>query len=134
MIDLTEKKKIEQKLHELKEKLNLALDNGKIGIWERDLETGRLTWDKWMERMFGIEEGTFEGTYEAFEKCLVEEDIPHTREAIRRAEQEDAPYETIYRVKLPNGTINHIKTKGLVIHDKLGGNASFSGVCRTSWR
>jgi len=129
MIDLTEKKKIEQKLHEVKEKLNLALDNGKIGIWERDLETGRLTWDKWMERMFGIERGSFEGTYEAFEKCLVEEDIPHTREAIRRAEQEDAPYETIYRVKLPNGNINHIKTKGLVIYDKAGKKASFSGVC-----
>lgn len=129
MIDLTEKKKIEQKLHEVKEKLNLALDNGKIGIWERDLETGRLTWDNGMEKMFGIEEGTFEGTYEAFEKCLVEEDIPHTREAIRRAEQEDAPYETIYRVKQPNGNIIHIKTKGLVIHDKSGKKASFSGVC-----
>lgn len=127
--DITERKKAEQRLNEAREKLNLALDNGNIGTFERDLATNSLVWDYRMEKMFGYQEGTFEGTYEAFEKCLVEEDIPLTRAASRRAIEENVPFETVYRIKLPNGNINHINAKGLVVRDKEGKAIKLAGVC-----
>ena len=126
--DITERKKTEQSLNEAKEKLDLALDNGNIGTFERNLITNKLIWDRRMERMFGFEEGTFEGTNEAFERCLVEEDIPHTREAFRKAVEEKIPYETVYRIKLPNGNINHVNAKGLVIRDENGKALKLAGV------
>jgi len=82
-----------------------------------------------MEKMFGYEEGTFEGTYEAFEKCLVEEDIPHTRVASIRAVEENVPFESVYRIKLPNGSVNYINAKGLVVRDKEGNALKLAGVC-----
>ena len=119
----------EEKLREAQEKLNLALENGNIGIWERDLQTNRSIWDRQTQKMFGIKEGSFDGTYEAFEKCLVEEDIPHTREAIRKAIEEKAPYETIYRVRLKNGNISYINSKGFVVVDGAGNAVKLAGVC-----
>jgi PAS domain S-box-containing protein len=127
--DITERKKAEQKLNEAREKLDLALDNGNIGMFERDFRTNELVWDYRMEKMFGYEEGTFEGTYEAFEKCLVEEDVPHTRQASQRAVRENVPFETVYRIKLPNGNINHVNAKGLVVRDEAGRAIKLVGVC-----
>jgi len=127
--DITERKKAEQKLNEAQEKLNLALDNGNIGTWGNDLKTNTFVWDKRMEKMFGFEEGSFDGKYETFERCLVEEDIPFMREALRKALEEDCPYETVYRIKTTNGNINYINTKASIIKNKSGKPIRMSGVC-----
>ena len=127
--DVSELREAEEKLREAREKLNLALDNGNIGIWERDLQTNRSIWDRQTQKMFGLGEGDFDGSYEAFEKCLVEEDIPHTRESIRKAIEEKAPYETVYRVRLKNGDIKYINSKGFVIEDETGRAVKLAGVC-----
>lgn len=127
--DITERKKAEQKLSEAQEKLNLALDNGNIGTWEKDLKTNNLVWDKRMEKMFGFEEGSFDGKYETFEKCLVDEDIPYVRETQRRAVEEDRPYEAVYRIRTDKGNVNYINSKASVIKNKAGKPIRMSGVC-----
>ena len=127
--DITERKKADQRLKEAREKLNLALDNGNIGTWEKDLKTNRLIWDKRMEKMFGFDEGAFDGNHATFERCLLEEDISHTREAIRRAVEEDTPYETVYRIKTGEGNVSYINAKALVIKDKKGKPVRMVGVC-----
>lgn len=38
----------------------------KTGLWEYHMHTGELYWSKECEALFGLEEGEFEGTYEAF--------------------------------------------------------------------
>jgi PAS domain S-box-containing protein len=127
--DITERKKAEQKLSEAQEKLNLALDNGNIGTWEKDLRNDSLVWDKRMEKMFGFEEGAFDGKNETFEKCLVEEDIPYIRETLRKSIEEDSPYEIVYRIKTTEDNINYINAKALIIKNKLGIPIRLSGVC-----
>lgn len=127
--DITERKKAEQKLSEAQEKLNLALDNGNIGTWEKDLKTNLLVWDKRMEKMFGFEEGAFNGEYQTFEKCLVDEDICYVREAQRKAIEEDGPYEAVYRIRTNNGNISYINSKASVIKNKSGKPIRMAGVC-----
>jgi len=127
--DISEIREAERRLKETQERLDLVLDNGHVGIWERDLRTDSLVFDKRMERMFGLEEGSFEGTYEAFEKCMVEEDIPHVREAVRKAVQGGKPIDPIYRVRLGNGNVNHINSKGFVIQKEGDKAIRLAGVC-----
>ena len=127
--DITDRKRAEEALKVTQTKLELALSIGNVGMWERDLKTKRLFWDNRMERMFGLEAGTFEGTYEAFEKYIVEEDVSHTREAIRRAIEENASFETIYRIRLANGEVKYINGKGSVKQDESGKAVKLSGVC-----
>lgn len=127
--DITERKKAEQKLSEAQEKLNLALDNGNIGTWEKDLKTNYLIWDKRMKKMFGFEERPFDGKYETFEKCLIDEDVPYVREALRKAVEEDRPYEAVYRIRTDKGNVNYINSKASVIKNKAGKPIRMSGVC-----
>ena len=46
--------------------LRLALDAGQMGTWEWDIAGGRVHWSPQEERLYGIPEGSFEGTTEAY--------------------------------------------------------------------
>jgi PAS domain S-box-containing protein len=127
--DITERKQIEEELRLSGEKLDLALDNASIGVWEWDITTNSIEWDERMENIFGIEPGTFEGNYDAFERFLVDEDIARIRKAISNALEFDAPFETVYRIKLNNGDIKHINAKALVNKDPDGKPFKMIGVC-----
>ncbi len=127
--DITERKHIEEELRVSKEKLDLALNNASIGIWEWDILTNVIEWDERMESIFGIEQGTFGGNYDAFERFLVDEDIAHIRKAISNALEFDIPFETVYRIKLNGGEIKHVNAKALVNKDSDGKPCRMIGVC-----
>lgn len=110
------------------EKLNLALQNGNIGTWEWYLDTNIIDWDSRMETIFGLGPGTFRGTYEAFEECLAEEDIPHVRKAINDTLETNVPFETVYRIQ-KNGSMYHISSKALVTIGQDNKPVKLSGVC-----
>jgi GAF domain-containing protein len=46
-------------------RLNMALDASQSGTWEWDMQTDRVTWSPGLERIYGLEVGTFPGTLEA---------------------------------------------------------------------
>jgi PAS domain S-box-containing protein len=119
----------EKVVKELNAKLDLALSNASIGVWEWDISTNAINWDERMENIFGIKPGTFEGNYDAFESFLVDEDIAHVRKGISSALDFDAPFETVYRIKLKNGDIKHINAKALVNRDHEGKPFRMTGVC-----
>jgi len=126
--DITERIKAELEAQKSREKLNIALENGNIGIWEWDIRTDTVEWDERMEKMFGLEPGSFEKTYDAFEKYIFDEDLPHMRYEFRLALEEDIPLNTIYRTRLKNDTISYISTKALVEKDNNGKPIKMSGV------
>lgn len=127
--DITERLNAETAVMESKLKLDLALENGNIGIWEWDIRTDLFYLDERMEKMFGLETGSFEKTYSAFEKNIYEEDIPHMRNAFHQAIEEDIPLNSIYRIRLKNDDFNYISTKALVEKDNNGKQIKMSGVC-----
>jgi len=127
--DITERIEAERAFKASKEKLEIALENGKIGTWEWDIITDIFNLDERMEIMFGREPGKFENTYGAFEKSIHEEDLAHFRHAIHKALKEDIPLDTIYRIKHINNEVNYISTKALVEKDNEGNPIKMSGVC-----
>ena len=127
--DITERIAAEHAFKESKERLEIALENGNIGIWEWDLATNRFLPDARMEKMLGRVQGTFRNTYNDFEQSIHEEDRLHVRNAIRKALEEGIPFETIYRIRHKNNEINYISTKALVDKDREGNPVKLSGVC-----
>lgn len=61
-----QKKEGEEAFRQSEQRLRLALAAGGMGSWEWDLESGRLSWSETVEAMFGLEPGTFGGTYAEF--------------------------------------------------------------------
>jgi PAS domain S-box-containing protein len=134
--DITERKHSElvkeQLLSDLKKvegKLNIALENGNIGLWEWDLETSEVHFDNRIEKMFGLQPGTFGKTFKAFEKLVNEEDISHFRKNISDALEEDIPFETIFRTRSEKGKSKYISSKAVVNKDNQGKPIALSGVC-----
>ncbi len=119
----------ENHLKESQEKLNLALQGGDIGIWEWDFESDITIWDSKMEKMFGLNEGTFNQTYEAFKECLYPDDIVLAENAIQNAINDVAPYDIIYRVLWRNKQIKYIRAKALVSKDNQQKPFKMIGVC-----
>lgn len=127
--DISELKKVENELKNSREKLNIALENGKIGIWEWNLKNDSVIWDERMEKMFDIEPGTFGGTLEAFENLVHEEDLTHVRKAVNEAIENRKNYETIFRTRPVNGEYSFISSKAILSFDSKGNPESLSGVC-----
>jgi signal transduction histidine kinase len=125
--DITERKKAENSLNEAREKLNLALDYGNIGIWEFNFKTGEIFWDERMEKMFGLKPGEFGRTQEAFENLVNEEDISRINRSMQETFEKDIPYESLYRTRPVNGRTKYISSKAVVIKDH-GNPVSLTGV------
>jgi PAS domain S-box-containing protein len=127
--DITERKKIENALNEANEKLNIALENGNIGVWEWNLKTNEVIWDERMEKMHGLKSGTFGKTYEAYIDLLYEEDVAHFQKAINKSLENNLPLETIYRINQEKDKFKYISTKALINRDREGIQIGFTGVC-----
>ncbi|MGK7295983.1 MAG: PAS domain S-box protein [Candidatus Wenzhouxiangella sp. M2_3B_020] len=55
--DITERVRTEQALKDSEERLSLALEGAKLGMWDWDLEREKLSFNKIAERMLGFESG-----------------------------------------------------------------------------
>jgi signal transduction histidine kinase len=126
---MTNHRTAEKELIIAKEKLNLALENANIGVWDWDLKTNVFTWDSRLEKIFDFKPGTCT-SYEAFEKCINDEDMHHFREAIKTTLKSGSQFETVFRTKtLANGESKYISTKALINKSKRGRPIGLTGVC-----
>lgn len=128
VMDISERKKYEAELIRAKEKLNIALQTGDIGLWEWDLRTDVHTWDERMEKIFGLEPGTFAGSQKAFEDMINEEDLSYINKLNKQSIIKDSPYEMILRTKPIRGKIRYLSCKALIHKDANGKAVSVTGI------
>jgi PAS domain S-box-containing protein len=126
--NITERKRAEKELHESKKKLELALESAHIGIWEWDMATNVMNWDRRMETIFGYRNGKTKSLI-SFENYIHEEDISHFRNSINLSLKNNLPLETAFRSKPYKGESKYIVTKAIVLTDKNGKSTGFTGVC-----
>jgi PAS domain-containing protein len=122
--DITERKKAESELIESKLNSTLALENGKIGIWEWDLNTNELIFDERIVKMFGLEPGSYKRYFRALIPLVHEDDIDHLQRSIKNSIEKKLPLETIFRIKTkPGNKIYQCKSSG---HEKQGQTTNYN--------
>ena len=121
--DITWRKQQAQELGRVTERLKVATQAARVGIWEYDVANNRLTWDEVMHKLYGITPETFSGVYDAWRAGVHPDDQIRCNEEVMRALAGDKPFDTSFRVLWPSGELRWIRavatdlrdTKGLVL-------------------
>ncbi|MBL8214753.1 MAG: PAS domain-containing protein [Bryobacterales bacterium] len=103
--DSTRVRTVEAALRESEERLRLATETGKVGVWDWDLTSGKITWTDSLYDVHGIDKATFPNTLEAYQSLVHPDDREMTEKAMARAIAEDVPYEVTRRAIRPDGSI-----------------------------
>ncbi len=115
--DITARKRTEEEVKRLSERLRLATEAAGIGIWEYDLADDQLFWSDVMYRLYGISSERFSGAYQAWANGVHPEDLPAAQEELETAIRDKQPFDTEFRVVWPDGTIRHLKAHAAVFKD-----------------
>lgn len=118
--NITKEKIAERKLLENEERLRIALEAGKIGVWEWEVTTNMITWSDRVYEIHGVNKKTFKLNYENYRKLIHEEDAKLTQQAIDDALKGIRPYSVIFRIVLPGGEVKWVSTRAVVMRDEKG--------------
>lgn len=128
--DITERKAAEQTLSEIGRRLQLAVASGKLGIWDLDLKSDRITWNEEMFDLYGFEKDTVVPTLHLWASSLHPEDAERTYRAFQEALEGGPEYTPEFRILRPDGTLRHLKANGLVLRDPEGRPVRMIGLNR----
>src|SRR5205807_9834830 len=85
------------------ERLRLALEAGRLGVWDWNVGTGQVQWSENLEPMYGLPRGRFPGTLEGFQALVHPDDRVRVNAAIRRAPAAGHCYDIEFRTLCADG-------------------------------
>ena len=109
-------------------RIQLALGASGMGTWSWDATTGRVEWDAATEAVYGLQPGTFGGTYEAYLERLHPEDRAEAVQTIGRSLDEGDLHRIQHRTIHPDGSVRWIEGWGRVLKDADGKSVGLIGV------
>lgn len=118
--NITNQKKAQVALQESEERLRLALEAGKLGIWDWDIKSGKISWSEKIYELHGLKPEEFSGKMEDFIKLIHPEDIKNLAKEINIAKKRIGRFTFEFRTIHPDGTIKWLSTDGQAISDKNG--------------
>ncbi len=118
MLDITERKRAEEALRVSEERLRLAQSAARIGTFDWDIVGETIMWQPDTERLWGLREGEFKGTYEHWRELVHPEDLPKAEAILRKVLADpDECYTFEHRVIWPDGMVRWIFAKGTTVWD-----------------
>jgi PAS domain S-box-containing protein len=119
MIDVTEQRETEAQRRAQQEQLLVALEAGRLGSWQLDLDTGQFDCSDGFKANFGWTSGE-EFTYERMLERIHPDDRRTRQDALDRAIAAGSGYECDYRVTWDDGTIHWLTSRGRASSDADG--------------
>jgi len=130
IVDITDRKMVEQALVRSQERYALAQRAANIGSWDWNIRTGELVWSERIEPMFGFGKGQFRQTYEAFLDCVHPDDRRFVMDSVQACIAKGKEYAIEHRIVWPDGTVRWVAETGDVIRAEGGEAVRMVGVVR----
>jgi PAS domain S-box-containing protein len=100
-----------------------------IGSWEWDILANRVAWSDELYRIYGLEPGSVEITYQSYMERVHPEDRDATGAAIRDALEGGDAFEFEERIVRPDGEVRVLQSKGYLVRDESGLPRRMLGTC-----
>lgn len=120
--DVTERKKIEAKLAETADRVDLALKAGKIGIFEMDLRHPEVpvNWSTRQYEIFGMDPSKEALNYQMFRKRIHPDDLAAVDREFEASVREKRDFNQTYRIILEDGRTRWVQARALTFYDEEG--------------
>ncbi|MDZ8035090.1 response regulator [Nostoc sp. DedSLP04] len=126
--ELTERRRVEAELRESEEQLRLALSASRMGTWNWNIQTGKISWSDNLEALFGMEPAEFDGSFEMFAARVHPQDRDRVLTAVELAVATGEDYDIEFRVVYSNGKIRWALSQGKVLYDQQGQPIQMAGI------
>ncbi|HZV72368.1 MAG TPA: EAL domain-containing protein [Conexibacter sp.] len=101
-----------------------------IGSWEWEVAEDRIAWSDELHRIFGVERGSFDTTYESSLTFIHPDDRELVSQEVERALRDPGPFRLEHRVLRPDGEVRTIEGRGRVIVDDDGRASKLLGTAQ----
>ena len=112
--DIAELREAREALAVSEERLRLALEAGRMGVWDWNIRNGKLEWSDSLEPLHGLAPGTFGGTFDHFQQLIYPEDRQTVNAAIGHALETAGEFYIEFRTVWQDGAIHWIAGSGKV--------------------
>jgi len=109
------------------ERYALAVQGASVGIFDWDIVRGTLYWSPLFKRMVGFPSDEEPIPRVTFAKLLHPDDRERVEGALQRHLTEREPYDTSYRILLPDGTFRWLQAKAQAVWDAEGRATRIAG-------
>jgi PAS domain S-box-containing protein len=117
--DITESKRVASEHAEMVERLHLISRATNDGLWEWNIETGKVWWSEQSAALYGIDPARV--TYEAWLAAIHPEDreriVARSKQAV---ESSETSYVDDYRIVRSDGVIHEVTDRACIIRDPSG--------------
>jgi diguanylate cyclase (GGDEF)-like protein/PAS domain S-box-containing protein len=121
--------RLESELAATRCRLDEAQRVARIGSWEWDIPNNAVIWSDELFRIYGLEPGETEPSYEEFLSRVHPDDREAVDERNRKAFADHQPFEDVKRCTRPDGSVFLMRTQGEVMTDGEGNPLRMIGVC-----
>lgn len=117
--DITERKCAVERLQAKQELLDLAQKSARAIAFDWYVQQEVNVWSPEQEALYGLEPGSFDGTFQSWKRLIYPPDWPVLLKAIRHA-QETGEVAAEFRVQWLDGSVHWLATNGRMFFDEQG--------------
>lgn len=115
--DVTEHFREECRLHRTREGLELAVEAAGLGVWDWDLRSGAMSFNRVLQDMTGCRTDQVKAGFHAWRGLLHPEDVGGALAALSGCLRGNRPdFDAVLRVRHNSGGYRHMHARGRVVH------------------
>ena len=124
-----ERDKAARALQQSEERLRLAVDAARMGIWYWSVDGNELSWDENLRALYGLEPGAPVNGYAGFLERVHPDDRDWVNTTVQQALESGDRLAYEFRILWPDGTVRWIADQSRVARDESGRALYMTGVC-----